>query len=783
MAGSYDYGIPSVDPTSTAPSDYQSIPSSPNAFGAGVARAQVGLGQSLIQGGQTFGKVGDYYDDVAADHALNQYQDRARKLLHGDPDDKAPGPDGQMQAKPGFLALQGEQAMRARPEVEKSLDALQKDLSSGLKNPRAQEKFSRSVTGYRDTASAQIGSHTDSQALNWYTQVNKASEVNALTDIATNPDDPELVLHHTSDLLNARIKNLSLHGLDTPATRAEAEASSRRDALATQTEAIAVKDPARAMALLDKNRAIAGTKYDELATKFRVRANDQIGDQKADVALAKAAQGIPTQVPQAAPLNGTAPEAPKEVTPETVSAAIVQQESQGNPKVPTSASGAVGPGQIMPDTWKRYATPGEKIDNPADNLAVSRRITDAYMQKYGGDPQRVAVAYFSGEGNVAGEGSPTPWLHDTVDANGKRVSEYVKDVANRVGDTRAIDPVTRIANSKADAVKAILEDPELAANPEARQRALSRVESITRAQTIAAEQTAAARKLANDQAADVFVKDLLKLGPIDPGILTQIRDNPNLDHSTKLALGNAVMARSGSDVDKARQDYGAGFWAIQNRIMAAPGTPNRVTEYSQLLHLAGPDVDEAERLTLPGVEKLNATLKELAKPESASNAAMKQGQLAYAKSQLSFEMDTGFMKIRDPNGEADFNSKFIPAFYNALEAGLAAGKTPAQLLTKEYAGHKQNPDYIVDDLVSAYKRTPAQIAKDRINAFSGAMEGAGASTAKPWDTLKDPAAARAALKDAVGKGDLSMEDGLRIGQEKGWIRKTSAEAPPAPPTR
>ncbi|MEJ0094557.1 MAG: transglycosylase SLT domain-containing protein [Methylocella sp.] len=115
-----------------------------------------------------------------------------------------------------------------------------------------------------------------------------------------------------------------------------------------------------------------------------------------------------------------------------ISGPILQQESGNNPNVAPSVDGARGQGQIMPATFAAYAKPGESIDNPSDNLAVHHRIIADYQQRYGGDPARVAVAYFSGPGNVAPPGSPTPWIADREDGNGKTVSSYVNDVTGRV---------------------------------------------------------------------------------------------------------------------------------------------------------------------------------------------------------------------------------------------------------------------------------------------------------------------------------------------------------------
>lgn len=116
-----------------------------------------------------------------------------------------------------------------------------------------------------------------------------------------------------------------------------------------------------------------------------------------------------------------------------VNGAIIGQESRGNPNAATSVDGAVGVGQVTPGFFKQFAHPGENINNPADNLAVANRGIDYYKQQYGGDPARVAVAYFSGPDNVAPPGSKTPYIHDFKDGNGKATSSYVSDVLGRMG--------------------------------------------------------------------------------------------------------------------------------------------------------------------------------------------------------------------------------------------------------------------------------------------------------------------------------------------------------------
>jgi Transglycosylase SLT domain len=120
------------------------------------------------------------------------------------------------------------------------------------------------------------------------------------------------------------------------------------------------------------------------------------------------------------------------ITPAQISKGILSNESGGNPNVRTSPQGAVGIGQILPATAKPYMRPGESLSNPADNLAIHNRIIADYAARWPNDPARVAVAYFSGPGNVSPPGSPTPWIRNTSDVN-ESVAKYVANATAKMG--------------------------------------------------------------------------------------------------------------------------------------------------------------------------------------------------------------------------------------------------------------------------------------------------------------------------------------------------------------
>lgn len=111
----------------------------------------------------------------------------------------------------------------------------------------------------------------------------------------------------------------------------------------------------------------------------------------------------------------------------TLSGIFTQQESSGGRTAPNN------PLQIQQGTFNQYAQPSESWNNVGDRNTVAQRVLTGYNQKYGGDLGRIATAYFSGEGNVAPSGAPTPFIKNTADANGKTVASYVGDILGRAG--------------------------------------------------------------------------------------------------------------------------------------------------------------------------------------------------------------------------------------------------------------------------------------------------------------------------------------------------------------
>lgn len=690
----YTDGVAEVAPSPEAPAAYQSARgATAEAFGGGTAQGLEKLGQGMLTSSKFFGKV-------AADDASNNFQDFATKLLHGDPSKTVMGPDGKPTPDMGYLGTKGRAALDARPDIQKSIDEKIKEIRSGLQTPEQQLEFDNFSRRYRTGVVEKVGSHADRQAASWYTDVNTASGKLALDHIANNFDNPNEVAGGASDLINAYVKNVQIKG-GGPEQVQEAVAHAKRDALTAQLSAMAVNDPARALSVLEKNRTIAGLAYDNLATAFRSRADTQRGDEAANNALKKT---YVAPQPQGMFRNATLAQA---AAPYGISENyMVRTQQLENPRMVTTTNqaGASGPFQFIPSTAKQYGLKNpldlaESADAAARLAADNKRFLMSSLGRFPTDAE-LYIAHQQGAGGAAALLShPTMTAAEalqTIPKYAGKPGAAAEAIRQNGGDPNAPAAAftsmwaTKFNGSagaatslqrKAQAMQDIMSDQSL--TDAARQHAIARVNQQITAQQVAEEQDAKAKKLASDKAMDGFVTRMLT-GQNTGNIVNEIANNPDLDPHVKWSLGQAAEKQSGDDVHAASQTYGQGFWNAYKQATAPMGDPSRVSDISVFLQQAGPGVDPAHQLTLAGVMKLKETMAAAAKSvDGASVTTTKTGLMNYAKSKLSFEQDTGPIKIRDPEGERIFNATFIPKFEAAYDNWIRAGKSPWEFLTQK----------------------------------------------------------------------------------------------------
>ena len=124
-------------------------------------------------------------------------------------------------------------------------------------------------------------------------------------------------------------------------------------------------------------------------------------------------------------------------------AASAPGQPQGAHDIYSAIGGEEGPGTnqrtgaangVMAATAKQYGYDPARLSDPAYAAQARQGIIDkiSAMPIVHGDPARIAVGFFSGTGNIAPVGSPTPWMHNTNDGH-ETVSSYVANVLGRMG--------------------------------------------------------------------------------------------------------------------------------------------------------------------------------------------------------------------------------------------------------------------------------------------------------------------------------------------------------------
>ena len=223
---------------------------------------------------------------------------------------------------------------------------------------------------------------------------------------------------------------------------------------------------------------------------------------------------------------------------------------------------------------------------------------------------------------------------------------------------------------------------------------------------ITAEASKQQRDERNDDASTQYLRRMLKGDYPTPD---EIANDKNLTNpETVKALGAAALRHAGGGRAET-EEYGRGFWDVYQRANARAGAANKITDPTEIMKMAGP----GGPLNLAGAEKLATMVRQNAKSvdDAAVNTA-KMGLITYAKGWLSNEQDVGNTKIRDPEGEAIFNSQFIPKFEAMYDAHMKSGGDPWEFLTKKN----------VDDMIEPL-RSQREKEKQRSAALMASLGG------------------------------------------------------------
>ena len=372
----------------------------------------------------------------------------------------------------------------------------------------------------------------------------------------------------------------------------------------------------------------------------------------------------------------------------------------------------------------------------------------------------MAVAYFSGPGNVAPPGSATPYKVDAADANGKTTSSYVSDVLGRMGGLNGIaskadyykaNYADIVDQTRQQALKENPNDPQFAdlavARTEQQMAAAIRQQDMS----YAADRDTVLRAVNGDLQKNIHpasVGELVQMGPQISQAWDRITQNqPEVAHdiATRLMTENA---RTTGD----SRTYGPAFYDIFNRIHAQDGDPNKITDPSQVFNQVGAG------LTMAGLGKVREELAAKGTPDGEAESAMRAQFFKTAHGQIS-GTDDG-LGIKDPQGESMY-LRFLAQAYPQIQAMKAQGKTPAQIYSPD------SPDYIGKS-IGAFKRTLAQRTQDMIGANdNGVAPGAAAQPAEQPSIFSR-------LFGVDDQPDLSTPEAVRSAYFAGKIDRAAA---------
>jgi hypothetical protein len=241
----------SEEPTTTVPSAYENIKSTPADFGETVGAATEKLGATIGQGANVLAEGAiarqELENKVKADDQTNKYQEAVTKLLYGDPDNPA---------ETGFLQKRGEDAARAYPDVYKNITKLREDMRGQLSNPRQQLAFDAETRRTQIYTLQHMGAHYDREFKNYGTAVNKASAETGMAQAATGLErgDQAEFENGLGKTMRARLDQAKLDGTaNNPDVINNILGSVREDGVKMRFQNLSETNPYKAWQFLEAN--------------------------------------------------------------------------------------------------------------------------------------------------------------------------------------------------------------------------------------------------------------------------------------------------------------------------------------------------------------------------------------------------------------------------------------------------------------------------------------------------------------------------------------------------
>jgi hypothetical protein len=694
--------IPTVSPQTGTPNDYLNVRATPADMGSQV-------GQALQGAGNTLDKLGDQAVNLAI-----QQQGMINETLATNAESAYAAETGSIYGK--YKALTGLDAVHARDGTVNDILGVRQKIRSTLPNPAAQRAFDllavrregfmvQDINAYAGGQIKVADTHSAMAAQSIAIESAGRPEI-ASNDLLFNKAIGDIKFQAARIMMNQGYGSVmhqdpvkgTITFDDTPEGKQASVVwqdylnKAVGDAWEYRIKAL-LTDPASgnvqtAVKVLNDNKAnIPSATLAKLqAMLYAPYRQAQVRNIAQDV-LAEADQNYLADI--SGDIKG-------KFNPAQLTNAIIGQESGGHPNVVNAISGATGLGQIMPDTWKAYARPGEDIKNPKDNKAVTQRILTDLLNKYDGDVERAAVAYYSGPSNVAPAGSATPWLKDiSKDRHGNdipSVSTYVKSIVSRLqggagGSSNYVPKVDwleehygdLILKSRQQADQMYPDDPALA--DAAVRNTESRIREIIQSQrmTDRANEDVLIRA-ANGQ----YTNGKPITDPSQFDAIPEVRDLWNR-YQMDNPLGAEMFGKMlRYNTHGASNTFGSDFYKYFTDVVSG-----HTTDPTQLLTGVNPDVVPKDSpLSNSGFNTLYGVFKDMGTPQGHSNWQAAMNFLNSPSIRRAITMSGASPGWVDADGDAHWN-RYMMDVLPKIKAGFDKGLTPAQLFdpkSKDYVG-------------------------------------------------------------------------------------------------
>lgn len=745
--------VPTVSPTG-APSDYLSVRANPNAFGAQIGQGMESLGSNLKEVSNQETSYILQKQGLANEHEANA----AELQLTVD--------NGNTYNK--FKGLSGLAASNAKDSYVQQILDNNARIRAGISNQAAQKAYDLLATRRIGFTITDMNSYAADQRRSAYRQGNLDSMAVSI-DRATSYD-----VANSDTQFNDEIANI-VHQANTNYTAPDYgkydgyEVSVNKDGtlkfkdsnaqadydnflnkytgaawenrILTLANDISHPDPLKAADVLLANRDnMPSVTYRKLSAQLKGPVTSERVRQTVDNYIDSAHESyVSTQGPSG------------DLDMDQIQDAFNVQESG-------RGQSSKNVGQIQPDTWKKFAKPGENINDAKDNLAVQKRYIEYLQAKpfIGKDLSRLATAYFSGEGNVSDSG-PTPWKVDRQDASGKRVSEYVSDMTKRFGgNLRSGAPsntyqseldylgdhegelVEGVRQSMADQGYDVTVQDQAAARMEAR---IAEKRSI---------QLNEQRSLTNRLLDTVTNPEnpITNMGNLDYNPDPQIRQawtrlrflNPYAEQTMQNLINSQAAGQA--------KTYGTNFYPHLMSVLNGG-----VTDPTQLGDFLGGDKSE---ISNSGFKNLNAVIKLVNDPKNAGMKAAMMNYFKNAKTSI-----TG--NFNNPVVNKAFD-QFTQAALPQVLAQIKAGKSLPEIFGK---------DSDLQKTIETYQISTSQLAAAMAPHVNLGTFG---QTGVHLDDITDPKKGIAELKRRLEAGQ-DIQAIKQYALKRGWIRATPPSVP------